>query len=857
MATATLVFYTGFNMGRAPSITGNLARRYVNVANAAAVTTTNPRTGAYALLLTGASTLTNIELTSGGLLAGGTAVVASFGLMFPSALPSNSPDFCCISTSGNDAFMFYQATGTKLGVAWSGGSTFDGPVVVADVWYWIDMLVDAAANPHTLSWRVNEAAQTGTTTAAAAGSIVSWTLGRVDAVSGTYEFDDVRVGTTSSEYPLGQGKVALLLPDTGATATEIGTANSICRFTSNGGALDTTFSSADILAAISEVPPVISAAATGLYQRTSGTGNAINIPFTSYQLQAGEEIEAVVVRVLGWAASATANNLELRAFDGTNETTLITREDPNFDASTTAPAWWCAPYTPSGGWDQAKLDALAIRIGYSNDVSPVPGCHAIYVEVSIKQNPVAPTTVAAVASIPTPSVTTGGGSPAPSTVAAVTTIPTPSVVAESTTAPTTVAAVASIPTPTAVTSSTASPTTVAATASIPAPTATTGTTPAPSTVAAVASIPAPTVAAGATAAPTTVAGVASIPTPTATAGAEASPTTVAATATIPAPAVTAATTATPTTVAGAASIPAPTLATSSVIGATTVQASATVPAPDLATSSTTTPATVAATTSIPTPAAAASSTAQPNVVTVTSSIPTPTITAGATAGPATVTATTSIPTPTATAASTATAATVTAVASIPTPTATSSATPQPATVAAAVSIPTPTVETGGDVSIVMAEFVNPAGDPVPQGDVTITLIAGTPTTPGYTMDGTVGGDWTTVTDDNGQWSVALPGNSTYEPVNTYYQVVLTDPSTRRRYVSAFVVPATGGPYNLTELLITPTPPAALGITAVTIAADGIVAGVRPGINLIAGAGIVLTAVDNPANSRVDITISLA
>ena len=36
------------------------------------------------------------------------------------------------------------------------------------------------------------------------------------------------------------------------------------------------------------------------------------------------------------------------------------------------------------------------------------------------------------------------------------------------------------------------------------------------------------------------------------------------------------------------------------------------------------------------------------------------------------------------------------------------------------------------------------------------------------------------------------------------------------------------------------------ITAVTIAADSIVAGVRPGINLIAGDGILLTAVDNPA-----------
>lgn len=836
MAVAPLVFWTGFNMGRAPSITGNAARRYVNVANAAAVTTTNPRTGAYALLLTGGATVTNIELTSGGLLAGGTSVVSTFWIMFPTSLPANSPDFCCISTSGNDAFMFYQSTGTKLGVAWLGESTFDGPVVVANTWYRIDMRVDASANPHTLTWAVNGVPQTGTTSAAAAGSIASWALGRVDAVAGTYEFDDVRVGTGSSDYPLGEGKVVLLLPDTGATATEIGTANSICRFTSNGGALDTTFSSADILAAISEVPPTISAAATGLYQRTSGTGNAINIPFTSYQLQAGEEIEGVVVRVLGWAASATANNLELRAFDGTNETTLIAREDPNFDNSTTNPAWWCATYTPSGGWDQTKLDALAIRIGYSNDVTPVPGCHAIYVEVSIKQSPVAPTTVAATASIPTPTVTTGDQPPAP----------------------TTVAATASIPTPTAAASSEATPTAVAGTATVPTPSISTTALAAPATVAGTASIPAPDLSTTSVVDAVTVPATASIPTPDVTASAAAEPLTVQATTSIPAPAAAASSTTEPATVTAAASVPTPVIATTALATPATVTGETSIPTPGIEAmgNATVNAVTVEATASIPTPTAAGSSTATPATVQGTAVVPTPAASAAGTATPATVAATTSIPSPVAAASSTATPATVTGTASVPAPVVVSQATAAPAVVAATATVPTPQVEVGG-VSIVMAVFVNPAGDPVGEGDIAITLVAGTPTTPGYTLDGAVGGEWNTVTDPDGQWSVALPGNSTYEPQNTYYQLVQTDPATRRKYVSAFVVPATGGPYNLTELLIVPTPPAALGLTAVTIAADSIVAGVRPGINLIAGDGIQLTAVDNPANSRVDITISLA
>lgn len=376
----SVIFATGSDLGRVPSATGNAARRYVDAATG--LTVVDLGGGDYVAQMSGTSTINNYQLTS-NMLGTPTALVASFKVRFPTSLPSTSPDFCVVgATGGQSAFVFYQNSGTRLGAAWGGGATINGPVVVANTQYTVEVRVDTSANPNVLDWWVDGVAQTSTTIAQAAGTVNGFFAGRDSAATGTYQINDMRVSVTYADAPLGVGRVRTLVPS--GTATEIGTANSICRFTSNGSVLDTTFNSADIMAAISEVPPVISASASGLYQRTSGVGNAVSIPMSNYTLAAGETIELCTIRVLLWSASTLQNALELRAWDGTAETVLIALEDPNGDNSTTTPAWWCATYTPSGGWTQAKLDALEVRIGYSNDVSPVPGAHQITAEISVK-----------------------------------------------------------------------------------------------------------------------------------------------------------------------------------------------------------------------------------------------------------------------------------------------------------------------------------------------------------------------------------------------------------------------------------------------------------------------------------------
>jgi hypothetical protein len=358
-----------------------------------AVTTSNPRTGGYALNLTGTTAVRNAALTS-STLGSPAALAASFWVKFPSALPSNSPDLCCFSTNGNDGFMFFQASNSKLGVAWAGGSTIDGPVVTFDTWYQIDMLIDATSNPHSLSWRVDGVAQTGTTTAFAAGTVASWELGRVDAVSGTYHFDDAVLANTAGEYPLGPHKVVLLVPDQSATLTVNG---STANWNTFAGATPTmtAWSEPTARAAIDDVPLVLGSSQDGIAQvaRTDST-HYVEIPMGTYTLQGGESISGVQMLSPGWAATTTAATFGFRSYNGTTETVLQAGSvDPNFD-NTSTPGWIRRVLTASEFDTQAELDALAFRIGFSTDVSPNIGIHAIYAEVAVKQVPAAPATSA-------------------------------------------------------------------------------------------------------------------------------------------------------------------------------------------------------------------------------------------------------------------------------------------------------------------------------------------------------------------------------------------------------------------------------------------------------------------------------
>lgn len=145
--------------------------------------------------------------------------------------------------------------------------------------------------------------------------------------------------------------------------------------------------------------------------------------------------------------------------------------------------------------------------------------------------------------------------------------------------------------------------------------------------------------------------------------------------------------------------------------------------------------------------------------------------------------------------------------------------------------------------------IDPGQQPFKRGPVHIELVTGSANGAGYTATQSIIETFTTQTDDSGNWSATLTPTNAITPANTHYRV------NEGGYVSLITVPDSGGPYNLSQLLVTnPPTPAAPGITGVQVAVGGTVDGVRPEINLIAGSGMLVSGVDNPGSNRVDVTL---
>lgn len=152
--------------------------------------------------------------------------------------------------------------------------------------------------------------------------------------------------------------------------------------------------------------------------------------------------------------------------------------------------------------------------------------------------------------------------------------------------------------------------------------------------------------------------------------------------------------------------------------------------------------------------------------------------------------------------------------------------------------------------VVQNTALDPGGGPLYPANVTITLIAAPGGhAAGYTGAGTILSTYTTSTDSTGHWTATLVGNADITPANTYYRL------SEGGWTSPIVVPASGGPYDMPTLVVAPPTPDPVGITAVQVAADGTVAGSRPQINVVAGTNVSVTAIDNPASNRVDVTVT--
>jgi hypothetical protein len=355
----------------------------------------SPTIGADGLDLVSTAAAENIGTGTGAFVLTGQTVkaaVVQWKGRFNTALPGADLVLATIQSTSADMVLRYVSASSKLGVKIGTGSeVLSDAVVTADTFITVDLRMVGTTTAYRGDWQVNYGAGAVSQTQAtftAGGAMSSWGLlvGWTAASTGNVTVAHVICSIVAGHYPLGDHSFALLKADAAGTLTISGTSTNFLLMTAN--ATGAAWNAATALTNITEgPPPTIGASAAGFLQAAIATSDYVNVPMATYDVSGTGSIRAVRMLACGWAASATAATIGFRAFDGTTEMTLFSAADPEFDNSTTDPAWVCKMVKPPSGvvaWDQAKLDALAFRVGFSGDATPDIGIHWIAAEVAIQ-----------------------------------------------------------------------------------------------------------------------------------------------------------------------------------------------------------------------------------------------------------------------------------------------------------------------------------------------------------------------------------------------------------------------------------------------------------------------------------------
>jgi hypothetical protein len=290
-------------------------------------------------------------------------------------------------SGGASTVVRYVSASQKIGVkVGTGTEVLSDATVTTGVFYNLDVRAMGTTTARTVDWQLDYGAgpvvqtQATFTAGAVLGSLVP-VLGWSAAQTGTVTFAYALFSIIAGHYPLGDWTMVLLKPDPAGTLTLSGTAANFALMASNatGGAWNATTARDSI----DEVPPTVGASADGFCQVTAAASDYVEIPMETWQAAPTGNIRAVRMCACGWAASATAATIGFRGWEGSAETILLATVDTNFD-NTSTPGWVCQMYRPANGWTQAKLDALAFRVGFSDDATPDIGIHAIYAEVAVQ-----------------------------------------------------------------------------------------------------------------------------------------------------------------------------------------------------------------------------------------------------------------------------------------------------------------------------------------------------------------------------------------------------------------------------------------------------------------------------------------
>lgn len=351
----------------------------------------NGRSGGYSLDVTASASLANVILprVSNPTMSFGGNIEAVSGSGTPTAVT-----FGFTGGSGGSLQVQYDVTNQKFGLTWAGGTTvWQAGTTAVGSFAWIDVRMRVNGAIAYADWSVESVAQTSPTDLTGRTSVTSVDtyLGQASGTqTSQFRYSDVVLSRFAGAYPLGPHTVKTLVPET-TGATVSGTSTNFSRFTANGTLAAVNGTEGALL---DEIPPTISASSDGIVQTATASTDYLNLPMGDLTLASNEIIAGVRPVVALWSGTgAGAGDVTVKGYDGLTETTIkaISQLTPGSSttASATYPMWAAAmwPGGANGAWTPTRLNAAALRIGYSTDATPDMGASAAYLEVAVRTAP--------------------------------------------------------------------------------------------------------------------------------------------------------------------------------------------------------------------------------------------------------------------------------------------------------------------------------------------------------------------------------------------------------------------------------------------------------------------------------------
>lgn len=344
------------------------------------VQSTIKRTGQYALRLAPTATVAARQTIN---ISPAVTVVVLRGYVYIETMPTGATPLTllevdCVTSANNPRIVLYGNTSELRIYTSSTDHSLLMSGVTTGVWYRINYSVKVAANPWVLKARVDGGTEVTHNSAQAADTLgtMRWGTGSTTGPAAVFYWDDCIYSVTEADHPIAAGQIERLPP------VSDGTHATPSSFQDSGNAAINA-STNPAFGDLDDVPLPTGTAPTSDFIKQITANTAHYIELSIQDPVSGVASYNGVQGLLAYGgASATANRggTVVRRSDGT-EVEIWGRSAVRQDYSETTVFYKRAVITaPGGGWTQQQISDLVFRVGYSDDVSPVPTWQALMLE---------------------------------------------------------------------------------------------------------------------------------------------------------------------------------------------------------------------------------------------------------------------------------------------------------------------------------------------------------------------------------------------------------------------------------------------------------------------------------------------